>query len=327
MTSARPTDQRSERVLLTGGTGFIGAHLLSLLRSRGGSITSLQRSPTPLPGVAETLHLPRWTPEGIQERLQGRTFDRVFHLAGSGVEPERSDLETIFRINVDCLRALVESHPVSCSGAIIVAGTSAEYRTTDMSSPIREDAPLTFASPYGASKAAGSIAALAIAGALGIRLCVVRIFGVFGPGEKAHRLLPSLVSGLQQRRRVHLSDGRQVRDFLHVDDTAAGLMAVADAMTAKEAPSQHIVNLCSGHGVTVRQFAETVADLMAVPRQLLGFGDLFRRPHEVSSLVGDATGLRALTGWAPRYGLTEGIHASLDELFLQPIPDSRKHRQ
>ena len=318
MTLATPNDQRPERVLLTGGTGFIGGHLLSLMRSRGWSMTSLQRSPAPLPGVAETLHLPRWTPEGIRERLRGRTFDRVFHLAGSGVEPEQRDLETIFRINVDCLRALVESRPVSNLGAMIIAGTSAEYRATDMSCPIREDAPLTFASPYGASKAAGSIAALAIAGALGIRLCVVRIFGVFGPGEKAHRLLPSLVSGLQQRRRVNLSDGRQVRDFLHVDDVAAGLMAIAEAMIAKEAPTQHVVNLCTGHGVTVRQFAETVADLMSAPRQLLGFGDLPRRPHEVPLLIGDVTGLRALTGWTPRYGLAEGIRASLEELTLQP---------
>src|SRR5262245_40705157 len=120
MTAARPSAQRSERVLLTGGTGFIGGHLFSLMRSRGWSITSLQRSSAPLSGVAETLHLPRWTSEGVRELLRGRTFDRVFHLAGAGVEPEQCDLETIFRINVDCLRALVESRPVSSSGAIVV---------------------------------------------------------------------------------------------------------------------------------------------------------------------------------------------------------------
>jgi nucleoside-diphosphate-sugar epimerase len=318
MTAATPNDRRSERVLLTGGTGFIGGHLLSLMWSRGWSITSLQRSSVPLPGVAETLRLPRWTPAGVRELLQGQTFDRVFHLAGAGVEPEDRDLETLFRINVDCLRALVESRPVSSSGAIVVAGTSAEYRATGITCPIREDAALTFASPYGASKAAGSLVALAMGGAFSIGVCVVRIFGVFGPGEKAHRLLPSLVSGLQQGRRVKLSDGLQVRDFLHVEDTAAGLLAIADAVAERKAPAQHIVNLCSGHGVTVRHFSETVADLMAVPRELLGFGDLSRRPHEVSSLIGDVTGLRALTGWTPRYGLTEGIRASLEELSLQP---------
>ena len=136
----------------------------------------------------------------------------------------------------------------------------------------------------------------------------VRLFGVTGPGEAPHRLLPSLVAGWRERLPIPLSDGMQVRDVLHVDDVAAALLHVARA----PALFGHAVNVGRGHGGSVRWMAEHAARRLDC-EDLLRFGVLPRREGEPAELVADASRLLA-TGWSPARTLEQTVDHTVDVL-------------
>jgi UDP-glucose 4-epimerase len=299
-------------VLLTGATGFIGRHLARRLAADGWAVTSLQRSSASIPGVREILRGPELAADAVSRALAGRRFDRLFHLAAYGVKPDDRDPEPMFRINVDVTRRLVEEAARWPARASVFAGSGSEYDLSGVTKPVAETHPLETVKLYGASKAAGTLCALSSARAFDAPLAVARLFGVFGPGEAAHRLLPTLVGRLERSERVPLSEGSQQRDALHVDDVVEALLALA--RTLEDAPQQLVANVGSGKPATVRTFAETVAAALGAPMSLLGFGDVAQRPDEAACFAGDPSRLKALTGWAPRLGFDAGIRQAVSAL-------------
>ncbi|MBM3465719.1 MAG: NAD-dependent epimerase/dehydratase family protein, partial [Armatimonadetes bacterium] len=135
-----------------------------------------------------------------------------------------------------------------------------------------------------------------------------RLFGVYGPGEADGRLFPHLVRALSEGVPVPLSDGRQVRDFIHVDDVCEGLLRLAEI----DAP-RVLVNLGTGSGVRIRDAAAWTADALGADRALLRFGAAPRSPGDENRLVADVTRLRALLSWVPPQRLRPGMDAR--ELF------------
>jgi nucleoside-diphosphate-sugar epimerase len=299
---------------VTGGTGFIGRHLVRRMAMAGHEVTLLQRSTEQVAGAAELLPVAELTPGAVHAALRDRQFEWVFHLAGYGVRPEDRDIESMFRINVELSRAIVDALGRGSvpPRAVVLAGSGSEYRLEGVNEPVAEDHPLETEKLYGASKAAGGLCALATGAALGVPVAVARFFGVFGPGEPKHRLLPSLVSNLLAGRRVSLSAGLQRRDSLYVDDAVEALVALANALEA--APGRVVVNVASGKPETVRAFSETCAKVLEAPLDLLGFGDLSMRPDEVMCFSGDPSRLQQLTGWRPRHDLTSGIERTIGHL-------------
>ena len=143
-----------------------------------------------------------------------------------------------------------------------------------------------------------------------------RIFGVYGPGEAPHRLLPSLVNGLRSMDRVSLTEGRQARDFLFVEDVVNALIMLAECLERK--PGQIIVNIATGEPISVRTFAVSVAAAAGAAIDRLGFGDILMRPDEPMVFSGDSTLMRKVTGWQPRIDLDQGIRLSIADLMSRP---------
>lgn len=299
-------------VLMTGATGFIGRHLARHLAGQGCIITSMQRSNTIVDGIGDTIVIPEFSPAAIAVALSSRRFQLVFHLAGYGVKPDERDIDTMFDVNVDATRAVVRQSGLNGAEAVVIAGSGAEYDFTDTEGPVSEDQALQSRSLYGASKAAGSLTALAMARAMGLPLAVARLFGVFGAGEAPHRLLPSLVGSLSNSERVNLSPGLQRRDALYVEDAVDALVTIA--LRIRRDPQQIAVNVCSGEAPMVREFAEAVADAMGAPRSLLGFGDIAARPDDVACFAGTSDRLQRLIGWKPSHTLSSGINAAVSEM-------------
>jgi nucleoside-diphosphate-sugar epimerase len=297
-------------VLVTGGNGFIGRHLVRKLLDDGCAVALLQRSPDRIDPRTQLFHVDRLAPDEIAAVLKGRRFDWLFHLAGYGVRPHDRDLETMFRINVDVTRELMNAAAGWAPRAVIVAGSGSEYRLEGVERPVTEDWPLEPYEPYGALKAAGTLCAAAIAAARRVPFAACRIFGVYGPGEAPHRLLPSLVNGLRANRRVPLSEGLQRRDFLFVSDVIEALTQTALALETD--PQQLILNVGTGRPITVCEFAKTVAAILAVPETRLGFGDIPMRTGETMVFSGDSAKLHRLTGWTPTIELRDGIRRHLE---------------
>jgi nucleoside-diphosphate-sugar epimerase len=302
------------RALVTGGSGFIGRHLIGRLMRDGVPVTAVVRrechSVQQWASQLDLVSVSDWSEAGLREALCGRRFDVMFHLAVYGTNPADRDLDQMLRVNVALPTTMVRLAK-TYGARLVMAGTFSEYRAPEARIPLTERASLESEKLYGASKAAGSLMASAMAANLSVDLCLLRFFHVYGPGEAAHRLLPSLLSGLSRGRRVPLSTGTQVRDFVYVADVIEALVAATALRTEHDRPSTEVLNVCTGVGHAVRDFAELVADAMGARRELLGFGDLALRPDDSEWLVGNGDRIARRIGWRPRYDLAAGVRAAI----------------
>ena len=304
------------RVLVAGGGGFVGTALVGVLASAGHDTSVMTTgSATSFKNVHVT-RLDRWHPNCVAEADASAGYDWIFNAAAYGVDPSQGDPEAARLANAELPLAFVDLARRAGASALVHVGSAFEYAGLSERRPLCESDPLETEKTYAASKVAGSLGVIEAARKSGVNAVVARLFGVYGAGERPWRLLPSLHSRLSVGQAVPLSEGSQVRDFLYVGDAAAGLAALAAAI-AGTSGAPRIVNLCSGIGVTVRRFAEAVADGLGAPRDLLQFGAIPMRAREIEYLVGDVSCLHRFVRWRPAHSLESGIAASLAELSVQ----------
>jgi nucleoside-diphosphate-sugar epimerase len=300
--------------LVTGASGFIGAHLVARLVSEGTRITVLARSSSAQP--AEWHDRVRVVAcddfgESNLRRLLDPPPDAVFHLAAYGVKPTDRDVDEMLRINVELSATLVQLC-AEWRARMVMAGTFSEYRSPSTQGLLFEDSPLEQGKLYGSSKAAGGLLASAIALSIGVGFRLLRLFKVYGAGEAPHRLLPALVTGLSKRARVAISAGTQVLDFVYIDDVIEAMLR-ADAHCRRKG-GVATWNVATGRAHSVREFAEAVATAMNADPSLLGFGTIAMRKDDEPWLVGSPDLLRAELGWQPSIGLDEGVRAAVAAL-------------
>ena len=301
------------RVLVAGGGGFVGSALVAALAAVGHDVSVMTTGERALPSPVRTLRLDRWHPGCLLEAKPTPRYDWIFNAAAYGVDPSQTDATAARLANAELPVAFVDLARRAGARALVHVGSCFEYAEPAERRPLRESDPLETVKTYAVSKVAGSLAVVEAARLGSVNAIVARLFGVYGAGERPWRLLPSIHDRLVRGQPVPLSEGSQVRDYLHIDDAAAGLMALAASISeAPRAPS--IVNLCSGTGVTVRRFAETLADALGAPRELLQFGAIPMRAREIAYLVGDVGYLNSLMPWRPAYTLESGLAAAAAEL-------------
>lgn len=299
-----------EPLLVLGATGFIGRALLRRAAAQGVPVSVLgfahRGQAGRLAGLAgvDVVLSDDASGEAVARAIGGRRFAAVVNLVAGGVAPGQRSPEHMIEAGPMLLARLLPALADNPPDLFVQAGSFSEYAPGAPQVPLREDDSLHTPSVYGAAKAAASLFGAALAGRLGIPFCVARLFHVYGPGESAHRLIPALRRALLDGHPVDLTDGLQVRDFLHVDDVADALLALAGH--AAGAAGQTF-NVCSGEGVAVRQVALWVAEMLDASPDLLRFGALPARDDEARWIVGDNARLHALTGWCPRIGLRRGI--------------------
>jgi nucleoside-diphosphate-sugar epimerase len=193
----------------------------------------------------------------------------------------------------DASLALLDDFIAQGGQHALMLGSCAEYDWNRRdTAPWREDDPCRPATPYGVAKHALHMQAEEKTRRAGISLAWARLFLMFGDGEAPARLIPSLIAGLKDGRPVALSSGRQIRDFSDTHDIAETLAALAAA------GANGGFNVASGEAASIRQVAETLADLIGADRALLNFGALPDR-QEPASMVADVTRLRRVVSAPP----------------------------
>jgi len=296
------------RVLLTGAAGFIGSHLARALLKEGYEVTALVRTGAKLDRIADVSGRLRFAYADMFSREEVATVvkksapELVLHLAwcaepGEGLHSPK---------NVDFLTGSLELFRASAAAGcrrVVMAGTSIEYGESP--SPVGEDAPVKISNLYAAAKHALYLTGREMARRDGWSFASGRIFNVYGPGENPDRLVPQVIRDLAAGRPCELTEGEQLRDYLHVEDVAGGLLALA------RSPLEGAVNIGSGEPVKVGDVARTLGRIMGAP-QLLRFGAKPSRAGDPRFLCADTSLLRSSTAWRPARGLEDGLRGTVE---------------
>jgi NAD dependent epimerase/dehydratase len=305
------------RVLVTGGEGFIGSHLVERLVREGADVRVLALynpfgrygwlDPA-VHGEVELLPGDVRDSERVAGAVEGR--DVVFHLAAligipySYVAPEsyvQVNVEGTVNVATACRRHGVER--------MVHTSTSETYGTA-ITVPISEDHPMQPQSPYSASKIGGDMMALSFHHAFELPVAVVRPFNTYGPRQSTRAVIPTILAQLHQgATEIRLGSTSPTRDFNYVDDTVAGFLAVAGCDRALG----QVVNIGSGREIAIGELVRLLIEITGTDAEIVT-DDARLRPagSEVERLLCDNARAREWTGWVPEVSLEEGLRRTSD---------------
>lgn len=338
---------RGVRVVVLGGTGFLGRRVVDRLVALGATPILLCRTKPRLEASWEgrvavdegSITSLKGLKESLATCFAFNGASLVINLAAAGVLPSRRDPQTTASTNgmlpevvATTVAELAADLPTRWPGtSLLHVGSALEYGVGAAS--VDEAAPCAPDEPYGKSKLRGTRAVVAARNERGLAALVARPFTVFGPGEPAGRLLPTLLCRVGDDAPIPLTSGAQLRDVAYVDDVAEGILRLAAsprrAVLAREGPYDvGVINLATGVSTSVEAFVRAAAAEFFIDPARLAFGALPQRDDETRQPEAPVARLRAATGgWTPSADFAAGLrktHRRLLASLYAPAPKAEE---
>ena len=295
------------KVLLTGATGFIGSHVARRLLADGCEVHAIVRPGSDqrrIRDIAGALHMlpgDLLAPEELDRCVDGARPDVCIHLAWCTEPGAYLHSRENIRFVEASLRLAIRLAEQGC-GRFVGAGTCLEYDTSV--GYLSESSPLRPASLYAASKLGLGLMLDQLGQQTGMRVAWLRLLYLYGPGEDERRLVPSVICALLRGQQAQVTEGVQIRDYLHVDDVAAAVWAVAQSELSGP------VNIGSGRPVAVRDLVGAIGALSG-RREAIAFGAIVHEPRDPMFICADTRRLTGHTSWTPRYDLDSGLQHTI----------------
>jgi UDP-glucose 4-epimerase len=293
-----------QRVLVTGGSGFVGRSVVAEFLRRGASVVVADLRPFPGDGV--TTVLGDLTDPAARDRVVTEDITGIVHLAAiTSVLVSAEQPQETFDTNVEMTQGLLELARRRGVARFVLASTNAVVGNVGTST-ITERSPLRPLTPYGATKAACEMLLSGYAGAYGMATCALRFTNIYGPGMAAKdSFVPRLMRAALAGGGVQVyGDGKQARDLVHVHDVARAVVSAWER--------QHTGTTIVGAGGSV-----TVLDLIDAAREATGaplpVDHVPAKTGEMPAVIVDIARARAELDYQPRYSLTEGLRTVWDD--------------
>ena len=298
------------RVLVTGGAGFIGSHLVDQLLAAGEEVFVLDDLSS---GVAANLD-PRvrflpgdvTDPHQVARAVEGVTS--VFHLAARvSVRECITDWAGSHRVNLGGTMNLLQAAAAAGNVPVVYASSAAVYGDHGPT-PCREDDCAAPMSPYGADKLACEHQARAMAAVHALPSVGLRLFNVYGPRQLAASPYAGVIARFVANRRADLphtvfGTGLQSRDFLHVSDVVAALLAARAYACTKGGAA--VFNVCTGVETTLLALTEVIDRVAGRGRTPVAYAP--PQSGDISASLGAPEQALAKLSFSTRIGLLEGI--------------------
>ncbi len=270
------------KVLVTGGAGFVGGHVVRALRGAGAEVVVGTRATCDVTG-----ELPDLT-----------GLDAIVHAASAGAVASQGQLVDTLRVNVEGTARLYVAARQAGVPRFVHLGSA--YELGPSAEALSEDAPLQPLGVYGAAKAAGWLVLEQLAAAHGGGLTGLRLYTQYGLGDDPRRLIPGVVDAVKRGVPIDLSAGTQRRDFVWVSDVARLIAGLLD-----HGAPEGLFHVCTGRPLSVRDAATRVARCGG-GEHLLRFGAAAAHEGAARDVIGDpgrlerwcrAQGLGHLVAW------------------------------
>lgn len=297
---------REKKILIVGGTGFIGRHLAVRCLKDTPFVTCIGLSAEKsFSKDMELIQADISDKKQLQTVLRDRPFDYVFNLGGY------IDHTAYFKGG----RRLIESHFIGLMNLIdclnkeelkgfVQIGSSDEYGNA--SAPQKEYMRESPISPYSFAKTAASHFIQTLSNTEGFPCVVLRLFLVYGPGQDDGRFLPQIIKACFKNEEFKTSEGRQIRDFCYIDDVVDALVKAALSEKARG----HTINIASGIPISIRVMVEKAVKLVNGGKPL--WSSYPYRTGENMELYADISLAKKLLGWEPQTSLEDGLKKTID---------------
>ena len=292
------------RILVTGGSGFIGRHVVSELARASARVRVVDLKPHPDPAI--DIVQGDLVEPAVLEACFDTEIDAVVHLAAlTSVLRSVEQPEITYRTNVSATHGLLEAARAAGAGALIFASTNAVTGPTE-GPAITEAATLRPLTPYGATKAAAEMLMSAYTASYGLRCVSLRLTNVYGPGMQAK---DSIVARLMRAIRLGTTfevygDGTQVRDYVHVADV---FQAVRLGLEDDAWHGAAVIG--AGKSLSVLEVLEAVRSVTGAE---LSVRHGPARPGEMPAVIVDPGRARD-AGWSPSYSFEQGLAGVWEE--------------
>lgn len=299
-------------ILVTGGAGFIGSHLVRALVARGERVRVLDDlssgSREALAGLdVELIEADVCDRAAVERACRG--VRAVFHEAAmvsvpqSVAEPERS-----WQVNADATLQLLQALRAAGGERLVFAASSAAYGDTE-TLPKLESMPPSPLSPYAAGKVAGEHLLAVWGRCFGLRTVSLRYFNIFGPGQRDDSPYTGVIAIfaralLEGRRPTIFGDGEQTRDFTYVDNVVAANLAALD----RDLEPGAVINVGGGERISLNRLFQAMAEILGSPLEP-EYGPT--RAGDVRHSLASIERARALLGYEPRVDWRTGLERTL----------------
>jgi CDP-glucose 4,6-dehydratase len=305
--------------LVTGATGLVGGWVVKRLVAEGASVVCLVRDAAPMSelvrsGLHEDVGVVRGDvcDQALMERALGEyEIDTVIHLAAQTIVPvaNRNPVSTL-TTNIAGTWSVLEACRRSPKVRQIVLASSDKAYGAQAELPYRETTPLSGKHPYDVSKTCADLIAQSYAATYGTPVAITRCGNFYGGGDlNWSRVVPGTIrSVLRGERPIIRSDGRFVRDYLHVEDGAAAYLMLAEKLAERPELAGEAFNFSTEEPVTVVDMVTRILRLMGsrMTPEIRG-----EASHEIREQSLSAEKARRALGWQPRFALDEGLRRTI----------------
>jgi len=281
------------KILVTGGTGFIGSALVKRLAHSEYEVIALGSRD----GDIETID--------IIEKLQGKQVDHVVHLAGQTYVPDSwTKPAAFYRVNVQGATNVADY--CRKSGAKLTY-VSAYVYGAPTALPIREDSLVAPHNPYAQSKFLGELVCQQFAQSFGLNVTILRPFNIYGIGQSSSFLIPKIIDQALHAERIELDSLTPKRDYIYIDD-----LVDAISVSLGKTPSGSIYNLGSGVSISVEEVVRVVQVAAGTDKPVVSKD--IQRENEVMDVVADMSRFSTDFAWQPKFGFADGVAAMVVSL-------------
>jgi nucleoside-diphosphate-sugar epimerase len=303
----------NNRLLVVGGSGFIGQHVVKKALKEGFKTTVLSKNNcnniNELSGieylVADISHK-----ESLKIALKSKVFDYVINLGGYVDHVNYSNGgDKVYDVHFNGVRNLIDCLDKSRIKSFIQIGSSDEYGNNPApQSEAQREAPI---SPYSCAKAASTHFLQTLYKTEDFPVVILRPFLVYGPGQGGERFIPQIIKGCMNNQKFPTSKGEQLRDFCFIGDF---IQAVFFALDNSDAYGE-VINIASGNAISVKKIIDIIMDLVDSGQPQ--FGSIAYRNGENMNLYADIKKAKKLLNWKPNTSIRYGLKKTVDSIFCK----------
>tara|TARA_B100000674_G_scaffold490877_1_gene507727 strand:+ start:292 stop:1272 length:981 start_codon:yes stop_codon:yes gene_type:complete len=307
----------SKKIVITGGCGFIGSHLVELL-SESNEVIAFDRynSESDHYWLTNSKFKGRFSVvlgdirdyDSVQSVLKGA--DVVIHMAALiGIPYSYVSPLAYIRTNVEGTYNVLQASKELELNQVMITSTSETYGTAQYV-PMDEDHPKVGQSPYSASKISADQIAISYHRSFDLPVTIVRPFNTYGPRQSSRAVIPNIVSQiLTNNGEVNLGNISPTRDFTFVEDTCSAFESIigCNKLIGEE------VNIGTNSEISIKDLVKEISNIIGIEAKIVEDGQRMRvEKSEVDRLVCKNEKLLACTGWKPKHSLEQGLIKTID---------------